>query len=308
MTSQRSKRYYTDEELYEILMNSDSEDDTFDVPNEDQDDVEWDNVSDVVFLDDDNENVANNTSDDDSENEVITQRRKKARNDNEAEETITFKWRRVDLVPILHDFDDENSGCQIENLDPNPSALDIFESFITKDIVQEILNQTNMFYNLFIQNNPDKALKNHKSPSIDEIYVFLAISLLMPLVKKNRIKDYWSKDIIIETPIFGQIMSRDRYLFFLRFLHFADNSNPNKDDRLFKIRCIVDHFKSVFKRSFYPFQNIVIDESLLLFKGRLSFRQYIPSKRHRFGVKFFVMVDCETGYILDYHHIYRWNY
>ncbi|KAJ8940786.1 hypothetical protein NQ314_010596 [Rhamnusium bicolor] len=280
-------------------MNSDSEDDTFDVPNEEQDDG-WDNVSDVVFLEDGNENVANNTSDDDSENEVITQRRKKARNDNEAQETITFKLRREDLVPILHDFNDVNSGCQIENLDPNPSALDIFESFITENIVEEILNQTNMFYNLFIQNNPDKALKNHKPPTMDEIYVFLAISLLMPLVKKNGIKDYWSKDIIIEIPIFGQIMSRDRYLFFLRYLHFADNSNPNKDDRLYKIRCIVDHFKSVFKRSFYPFQNIVIDESLLLFKGRLSFRQYIPSKRHRFGVKFFVMVDCETGYILDF--------
>lgn len=54
-----------------------------------------------------------------------------------------------------------------------------------------------------------------------------------------------------------------------------------------------------FKYSLYPFQNIVIDESLLLFKGRLLFRQYIPSKRHRFGVNFVVMVDCETGYILD---------
>ncbi|KAG5898630.1 hypothetical protein JTB14_021004 [Gonioctena quinquepunctata] len=29
-------------------------------------------------------------------------------------------------------------------------------------------------------------------------------------------------------------------------------------------------------------------------------RQYIPSKRHRFGIKFFVLADCETGFILDF--------
>jgi len=46
--------------------------------------------------------------------------------------------------------------------------------------------------------------------------------------------------------------------------------------------------------------NICIDESLLLFKGRLSFRQYIPSKASRFGIKFFVLCDCATGYVLNF--------
>ena len=43
----------------------------------------------------------------------------------------------------------------------------------------------------------------------------------------------------------------------------------------------------------------MIDESLVLFKGGLSFKQYIPSKRHRFGLKNFVLCDCESGIILD---------
>lgn len=118
--------------------------------------------------------------------------------------------------------------------------------------------------------------------------------------EKQRIKDYWAKEFIIETPVFSQVMARDRYLEILRYLHFAENTNVNKNNSSFKIRCIVDHFKSVFKSSLYPFQNLVIDESLMLFKGRISFRQYIPSKRHRFGMNFFVLVDCETGYILDF--------
>lgn len=55
-----------------------------------------------------------------------------------------------------------------------------------------------------------------------------------------------------------------------------------------------------FEQLFVPYQNICIDESLMLWKGRLSFKQYIPKKGHRFGVKFFVIVDCKTGIILGF--------
>ncbi|KAF0747901.1 Uncharacterized protein FWK35_00022580 [Aphis craccivora] len=43
-----------------------------------------------------------------------------------------------------------------------------------------------------------------------------------------------------------------------------------------------------------------IDESIVEWKGRLCFKQFIPSKRHRFGIKLFVLCDCESGYILDF--------
>ena len=43
----------------------------------------------------------------------------------------------------------------------------------------------------------------------------------------------------------------------------------------------------------------MIDESLILFKGKLVFKQYIPSKRHRFGIKLFVLCDFTTKIILD---------
>ena len=51
---------------------------------------------------------------------------------------------------------------------------------------------------------------------------------------------------------------------------------------------------------FRPFQKVAVDESLVLFRGRLSFIQYILSKRHRFGIKFFVICDCKTGYVLHF--------
>lgn len=97
-------------------------------------------------------------------------------------------------------------------------------------------------------------------------------------------------------------MKSDRFLLISKLLHFSDNEAalPKERDSLQKIRFIVDHLRKKYKEAFCPFRNICIDESLLLFRGRVFFRQYIPSKRHRFGIKFFLLCDCETGYILDF--------
>ena len=101
---------------------------------------------------------------------------------------------------------------------------------------------------------------------------------------------------MLYTPIFGKYMARDRYSNILRFLHL---SSDKSDDPLWKVRPVLRSLTEKFKSYFNPFQNLVIDESLMLFKGRIIFKQYIPSKRHRFGIKMYVLCDCETGYIVD---------
>ncbi|KAL6419513.1 hypothetical protein ACFW04_011346 [Cataglyphis niger] len=116
--------------------------------------------------------------------------------------------------------------------------------------------------------------------------------------KKLRLSEYWSRDKLLKSDIFTDIMSRDRYLTILQKLHFV-NHNEKSSDRLHKISSVCNKLQKSFKDSFSPFQNLCIDESLLLFKGRLSFKQYIPSKRSRFGIKTYVLCNCKTGYVLD---------
>ena len=129
--------------------------------------------------------------------------------------------------------------------------------------------------------------------------MFIALLLLMPLCKKHVLEHYWRNDPLIPTPVFGKYMTRDRFSSLLSFLHFADNENPDKDDHIWKVREIFSMFLSRYKRYFSPFQKMVIDESLMLFKGRLVFKQYIPTKRHHFRIKLFVLCDCDTGIVLD---------
>ncbi|KAG8238671.1 hypothetical protein J437_LFUL018385 [Ladona fulva] len=143
------------------------------------------------------------------------------------------------------------------------------------------------------------SLQAWKDTANEEMYRFLGIAMLMPRARKLALHEYWSREALVKTPIFGEFMSRDRYLTILRMLHFSDNI-PNSGDRLHKIRPVVDYLRATFRHTLVPFQNLCIDESLMLFKGRLFFKQYIPSKRNRFGVILFVICDCETGYILDF--------
>ena len=63
---------------------------------------------------------------------------------------------------------------------------------------------------------------------------------------------------------------------------------------------VVDHLAAKFQELFTPSANISIDEFLLLFKGRLVWRQYIPLKRSRFGIKIYALCDSETGYTYQF--------
>ena len=89
----------------------------------------------------------------------------------------------------------------------------------------------------------------------------------------------------------------------MRFLHFADNENINladpDQDKLYKVREVVHMIKERCFQDFSPGKDVSIDESLVLFKGRLSFQQYTKSKRARFGIKFY-QLSTSSGILLDF--------
>ena len=120
---------------------------------------------------------------------------------------------------------------------------------------------------------------------------------------KPRLPMYWSTDSILATPIFNQVRRRDRFLFLFRFFHFADNTKYNPadpdGDKLYKIRELINKIKDRCGKVYSPEKSFSMDESLVLFKGRLSFKQYIRSKRARFGIKLYQLCTF-NGILLDF--------
>lgn len=204
--------------------------------------------------------------------------------------------------PHLFAFDATNSGISPHIQKEDDSPLHWFECFFDVRLMDVIVGETNRYHHSIPVKDSDKRKHQKEWEPVNrkELYRFLAVVMLMSAIRKATLMSYWSTDPLIATPIFGEMMPRDRFLAILRRLHFNNNEEQPDGDRLFKIEPVMNILKEKFQQFFTPYQNVCIDESLMLWKGRLAFKQYIPKKRHRFGVKFFVIVDCLTGMILDF--------
>ena len=44
---------------------------------------------------------------------------------------------------------------------------------------------------------------------------------------------------------------------------------------------------------------VTVDEQLIPFRGRCSFKQYMPEKPEKYGMKLLLMCDCLTGYTFN---------
>jgi len=102
------------------------------------------------------------------------------------------------------------------------------------------------------------------------------------------------------SPISSSILSFSRFCQFLQALHFSDNDTTNySENRMLKLGNVMTVVLKNFQNLILAGKNLAVDESLLKFKGRLLFRQYIPTKRARFGIKFFIISDSSTNFIIN---------
>ena len=53
-----------------------------------------------------------------------------------------------------------------------------------------------------------------------------------------------------------------------------------------------------YERWYQPECDLSLDESMVKFKGRLAFRQYLPAKPTRWGINQFVLAEAKSGYCL----------
>lgn len=76
-----------------------------------------------------------------------------------------------------------------------------------------------------------------------------------------------------------RIKRRNRFLLILRSLHFEDMENQPRT-QMGKIVPLVNIFNHRLQVIYYPAKELSIDESMMLWRGRLKFHQFIKGKRH----------------------------
>jgi hypothetical protein len=106
---------------------------------------------------------------------------------------------------------------------------------------------------------------------------------------------------IIQKPTLWTYFSRKRII--MKFLCFADSTNKANyegPEKLYKIFSVLSHLNYKFQNLFLPGQNISVDESLTLWKGHLSFKQYLPLKAAKFGIKTYELCESSSGYLWSF--------
>lgn len=150
------------------------------------------------------------------------------------------------FYPSIKDFAGKStvrSNVSINKITP----LECFKHFLDPALVNLLLEQTNLYQ----EHNPESARKNMKvwtDLTEAELWTFIALSINMGHVVKGQLNDYWSQDPLLCTPIFGDILSRNRYLQILRYLHFSNNLEVSNHP-LKKLKPVIDHLKTKFSNT-----------------------------------------------------------
>jgi len=207
------------------------------------------------------------------------------------------QWQEKIIDPEIPQFSGYPGVSQY--IPRNVTMLGCVKLFLTDELIEMIVEETNRYATQFINREdiPSSSRVNDwKSITNEEFLNFLALTLLMGMNGKRSIPDYWSTNPLYYNSTFSLTMSRDRYQLILKFLHFSDNEQIDKEDRLYKVRPICEYLVHRFQAIYTPEKEISIDEQLMLHKGHLNFKQYVPNKRAKFGIKIFSPCD-NSGYL-----------
>ena len=118
-----------------------------------------------------------------------------------------------------------------------------------------------------VDQNPCGGLNNWEDTSPDKMKVFVVHLIVMGILKKNYLKQYWSRDSILNTPFFSHYMSRNHFQNILWNLHVSDpdETNPQKGeashDPLFLVRPMVDMMQRNFHAKYRLGKELSLDES-----------------------------------------------
>lgn len=199
------------------------------------------------------------------------------------------KWIKKDIDPTSTRYEESFTPISDDEITP----LSYFKMFIDDDIINNIVEQTNLY----------SVQKNFRSVNTNytEMCQFLGIHIMSGIIQMPAFRMFWAN--ATRLPIIADVMPRNRFEKLRAMLHFNDNSemktrNEEGYDKLFKVRPFVDAIRKNFGKVPNG-EHQAIDEIMIPFKGRSSLKQYIKNKPHKWGIKIFARAGA-CGFVHDF--------
>ena len=98
-------------------------------------------------------------------------------------------------------------------------------------------------------------------------------------------------------------MPRKRFENILSAIRFDDADTRverRNNDKLAALREVVEILLGKCKQAYVPNPILTIDEWLSQYRGGCPFKMFMPKKPAKFGIKLWMLVDCETKYIWNF--------
>lgn len=165
-----------------------------------------------------------------------------------------------------------------------------FALLLTDEILQHIVAMTNL--------NGKCSKANWRDVDTVELRAYIGLLILAGVYRSRNESTFslWSEKS--GRGIFRATMSHKRFHQITRILCFDDKRSqpPYRDDKLAPFRKLWEMWTHRLPMLFNPDRDICVDEQLVPYRGRCSFRQYMPKKPAKYGIKIWATCDVNTSY------------
>lgn len=183
------------------------------------------------------------------------------------------------------------------------TVIECWKLFVTDDMLQDVVKYTNNEIQLKRSTctNSSTQMCIYHDTSLSELKAFIGLLYIAGLYNHENLKDLWRSDGC-GVKIFRTTMTLQRFGFLRNCLRFDDRETRQArkiSDNLAAIRSFFETFVSNCQAVYKPSECMTVDEQLVSFRGRCSFRQYMPNKPSKYGIKMYALVDAKTFYTLN---------
>uniref|UniRef100_A0AAX7T7S3 PiggyBac transposable element-derived protein domain-containing protein n=2 Tax=Astatotilapia calliptera TaxID=8154 RepID=A0AAX7T7S3_ASTCA len=165
-----------------------------------------------------------------------------------------------------------------------------FALFLTDEMVMIIASMTNL--------QGRRTIEDWRDLDADEVRAYVGLLILSGVYRSRHESLHSLFSEKTGRPIFRATMSVKRFQHITRAFRFDDKlSRPRRrGDKLAPIRRVWDIWVHRLQMLFCPDTEVCVDEQLVPFKGRCGFRQYMPKKPAKYGLKVWALCDVKTSY------------
>ena len=224
-----------------------------------------------------------------------------AGDDHDGQPALPQTWTEQLSTSVIEDFVEHPGPNTV--LEASKKEIDFFHLLFTEDLYELIARETNKYAEQLQQRN-GKQDTYWQPTDAAEIRTFIGMRIYMSVVNLPTMKMYWSEDKLFGNFGIAEVMSRARFDKISQYFHVSDRAGYDRQDpardKLQLVRTILDAVSQTCLNNYTAHRENSVDEAMIKFRGTLGFRQYLPAKPVKYGIKVWVRADSTNGYACEF--------